>query len=36
MYDSRLQERGSYFTSKLCNFLTDDREKNKEAANNKG
>lgn len=36
MYDSRLQERGSHLGFKLCNFLTDDWEKNKEAANNKG
>lgn len=36
IYDNRLQERGSHLAFKLCNFLTDDWEKNKEAANNKG
>lgn len=36
MYDYRLQESSSHLAFKLCNFLTDDWEKNQEAANNKG
>lgn len=33
MYDFGLQERRSHLAFKLCNFLTDDWEKNTEAAN---
>lgn len=33
MYDFRFQERDSHLAFKLCNFLTDDWEKNTEAAN---
>lgn len=33
MHDFGLQESESHLAFKLCNFLTDDWEKNKEAAN---